>query len=126
LAGKVLYLSPTYGGAVQNKKICDEEQLTFSRNMTIMADLGFLGLSSENAKIILPHKQYKNRPLEEKQQAENTWHAHVRVKVEHTIACIKRFRKVKETYRGRLYGREDRLMLICCALHNLRIEAKFA
>ncbi len=123
--GEVLYLSPTYGGRVHDKKICDLEFLSFSKKVLLLVDLGFLGLSSENAQVILPYKQKKNQELDAIKKAYNKWQASVRVRIEHTIASIKIFRKVKETFRGRLYNREDTVMLVACALHNLKLKVKF-
>lgn len=125
MIGEVLYLSPTYGGRVHDKKICDLEVLSFSKKVMLLVDLGFLGLSCENAQVILPYKQKKNQELDAIKKAYNKWQASVRVRIEHTIASIKIFRKVKETFRGRLYYREDTVMLLACALHNLKLKVKF-
>ena len=123
---EVLYLSPTYGGCVHDKKICDLEQIEFLKKTMVLTDLGFIGLSSETAQIIMPHKHRKNQELNEQQEQWNKWVSKIRVKVEHTIASIKIFRKVKEKFRGRLFNREDRVMLIACGLHNLKLKVKYA
>ena len=122
---EVLYLSPTYGGSFHDKKIFDLEQLVFSKEMTVMMDLGYQGITSGTAKIIMPHKRRKNQTLNETQQQWNSWVSKVRVKVEHVIASIKIFRKVKEKFRGRLFAREDRVMLVACGLHNLKLKVKY-
>ncbi len=125
MSGEILYLSPTYGGCVHDKKICDLENLSLSKNVSLLVDLGYLGFRSENAHVILPFKQKKNQELDADKLAYNKWQAHIRVRIEHTIASIKIFRKVKETFRGRLYSREDTVMLVACALHNLKQKVKF-
>jgi hypothetical protein len=124
MSGEVLYLSPTYGGSVHDKKICDLEQVTFLKQARILVDLGFMGLSSTVAQIIQPHKKMKNHELTAEQEQANQWISKIRVKVEHIIASIKIFRKVKEKFRGRLFNREDRVMLIACGLHNLKLKVK--
>ena len=106
---KVLYLSPTYMGSVHDKKICDLEQIEFLKKVMVFTDLGFLGLSSETAQIVMPHKRKKNQKLSEQQEQWNKWVSKIRVKVEHIIASIKISRKVKEKFRGRLFNREDAL-----------------
>lgn len=121
---EVLYLSPTYGGSFHDKKICDLEQIEFLKKTMVLTDLGFLGFSSEKAQIIMPHKRRKNKELSEEQEQYNKWVSKIRVKVEHTIASIKISRKVSEKFRGRLFNREDRVMLIACALHNLKLKVK--
>ena len=124
MSGEVLYLSPTYAGNVHDKKMCDLEQITFLKQTLVLADLGFTGLSGMEAQIIMPYKRKKNQELSEQQEQHNTWVSKIRVKVEHIIASIKIFRKVKEKFRGRLFNREDRVMLIACGLHNLKLKVK--
>lgn len=122
--GEILYLSPTYPGSIHDKSICDREGLTFLKKLPLIVDLGFLGLSSNNAQIIIPYKHKKNQQLSIEQQEFNRWVAKIRVRVEHIIANVKIFRKVKEIFRGRLYAREDTIMLVACALHNFRLYVK--
>lgn len=126
ISGEVIYLSPTYGGSVHDKKICDLEQVEFLKKTIVIMDLGFIGLSSNTAQIIMPHKRKKNQILNEQQEQWNKWVSKIRVKVEHIIASVKIFRKVKEKFRGRLFAREDRVMLIACGLHNLKLNVKCA
>jgi hypothetical protein len=126
LSGEVLYLSPTYGGSVHDKKICELEQIEFLKKTMVMTDLGFLGLSSTEAQIIMPHKRKKNKQLSQEQEQWNKWVSKIRVKVEHIIASVKIYRKVKEKFRGRLYAREDTVMLVACALNNLKVKVKYS
>ena len=70
---EVLYLSPTYAGSVHDKKICDREQMEFLKKIMVFTDLGFLGLSSATAQIIMPHKRKKNQKLSEQQEQWNKW-----------------------------------------------------
>ena len=121
---EILYLSPTYPGYVHDKKICDEEELGFLKKVSVFVDLGYLGMSSDNAKIIIPFKHRKKQELTNEQKEYNKWMSGIRVKIEHIIASVKIFRKVKEKYRGRLYLREDTIMLVACSLHNLRLRVK--
>lgn len=122
--GEVIYLSPTYSGRVHDKKICTLENLTFTKKIQVFVDLGFLGLTSGTAQIIIPHKQKKNQELTIEQENYNSWVSKIRVRIEHTIGSIKIFRKVKEKFRGRLFAREDTVMLIACGLHNLKLKIK--
>lgn len=122
---EILYLSPTYPGRVHDKMICDTEELLFEKKTSVFVDLGFLGLTSAIAQIVLPHKHKKNKELSQEEKLQNKWQSKVRVKVEHTIAGVKIFRKAKEKYRGRMMAREDTVMLIACALHNLKLKVKF-
>ena len=125
MQSEVLYLSPTYGGRVHDKNICGLEGLTFLKEVPVLVDLGFQGMETGKAHLVTPHKRGKGRELTEEQQKHNSWVSKVRVKVEHTIGSVKVFRKVKEKYRGRLYAREDTIMLVACSLHNLKLRVKF-
>ena len=122
--GEVIYVSPTYAGSVHDKKICNEENLIFLKEIQVFVDLGFLGLTSDRAQIIMPYKQKKNQQLNCEQENYNKWVSKIRVRIEHTIASIKIFRKVKEKFRGRLFAREDTVMLVACGLHNLKLKIK--
>lgn len=121
---EILYLSPTYAGSVHDKSICNEEKLQFLKPVKLFVDLGFLGLSSNTAHIIIPYKNTKKQELNSTQKEYNKWVSKIRVKIEHTLASVKIFRKVKEKFRGRLYAREDTVMLVACALHNLKLRIK--
>ena len=121
---EIIFLSLTYPGSIHDKKICDEEQLTFLKQLKVFVDLGFLGLTSEIAQVIIPYKKSKKKKLTTEQEAYNKWVSKIRVQIEHIIASVKIFRKAKEKYRGRLFNREDKIMLIACALHNLKTKLK--
>jgi hypothetical protein len=121
---EIVYLSPTYPGSIHDKNINDSEEVAFLKNLSVFVDLGFLGMSSEKAKIIIPFKRKKNQELTIEQKVYNKWVSGIRVKIEHIIASVKIFRKVKEKFRGRLYAREDTIMLVACALHNLKLHVK--
>lgn len=122
--GEVVYLSPTYPDSVHDKSICDCEELEFLKKISVFVDLGFLGFISEKANIIIPFKHKKKQELTDEQKKFNKWVSKIRVKIEHIIASVKIFRKVKEKFRGRLYAREDTVMLVACALHNLKLRVK--
>jgi hypothetical protein len=48
----------------------------------------------------------------------------MRVVVENTIAGVKRCRIVKDVFRNTKQGFSDLVMVVACALHNLRIECR--
>jgi DDE superfamily endonuclease len=120
----VLYLSETYPGSVHDKNICDNEALEFHKSVSLFVDLGFVGLSCGKAIVIIPYKKKKKQGLTAGQKEYNKGVSRVRVQVEHIIAGVKINRKVKEKFRGRLFAREDTVMLLACGLHNLKIRLK--
>jgi hypothetical protein len=48
--------------------------------------------------------------------------AGLRIRVEHTLAGVKRSRSVKEVLRNTKVGFSDLLMVIACGLHNWRVH----
>jgi hypothetical protein len=68
---EILYLSPTYKGSVHDKSICNSEELEFYKELAVFVDLGFLGISSDKAKIIIPFKHKKNHELSDVQKVFN-------------------------------------------------------
>lgn len=120
--GEILYLSQTYPGSIHDKKICDIEEFEITKKVDMLVDLGFLGLSSQMAKILIPIKNKKKQKLNQEQKDYNKFVSKLRVKIEHIIGNIKINRKVKEKFRGRMYAREDVVMLVACSLHNLKVK----
>ena len=63
-------------------------------------------------------KSSKNHPLTPEQKAENQVISTFRIRVEHTIAGIKRFRCLTDAYRNKGTILADKFMLIACGLWN--------
>ena len=124
MQGEILYLSPTYPGSIHDRTICRQEELTIEKELNMLTDLGFQGYTSAQARIIMPHKKKRLSPLSEKQKQENQWISKIRVRIEHVLASVKSARIVSDVFRNRLYGRDDTVMLLACALHNLKQRAK--
>lgn len=60
-----------------------------------------------------PEEKERNREL-----------SRVRVRVEHSLAGVKRCRSVKDVLRNTKEGFSDLAMLAACGLHNLRLECR--
>lgn len=118
---RILYLSDTYEGSVHDKKICENEPLTFTQEIDLFQDTGFIGHTPENATIHMPTKKPKGKELTQEQKDVNKSISKVRVLIEHSINGIKRCRIVKERLRNWKQGFADKIMAIACGLHNLRI-----
>ena len=118
---RVLYLSATVEGSMHDKALADEMELFFPPEGVLMQDLGFLGYSPDKVKVVMPEKKPKNQQLSSEDKAFNQLVSSMRVTVEHAIGGIKRLRIVQEKIRLRIENIHDRVMLIACGLHNLRI-----
>lgn len=121
-AGKVLYLSATVEGSLHDKSLADEMELEFGQDQALLLDLGFLGYKAEETQLCLPVKKPRKAELTDFDRMYNQLLASLRVSIEHTVAGVKRIRVTKEKIR--LHGEQvrDKVMLIACALHNLRID----
>jgi hypothetical protein len=117
-------LSDTYPGSVHDKKICDIESLEFDKDVTLLVDLGFIGLTSQKATILIPYKKSKKKELSVEQKKFNKKVSQARVQIEHILGSVKISRKAKDKFRGRLFAREDKVILVACGLHNLKMQLK--
>lgn len=120
---KIIFLSETHEGKMHDKKIADEEPITFEKETELLQDSGFTGHHPENAKVRQPYKNTKLNKLTDEQKNENKTQASKRVRVEHAICGVKRLRIVKDIFRNRRDGMIDLSMQVACGLHNLRIAA---
>lgn len=100
--------------------MAEEMELHFPSEGVLMQDLGFLGFSPANIKIVMPEKKPKQPSLSKEDKAYNKLVSRGRIAVEHAICGIKRLRIVKEKIRLRIEHVHDRVMLIATGLHNLR------
>jgi hypothetical protein len=88
----------------------------------LLQDLGFLAFTLEQVEIIMPTRKPRGRKLTRAQKAANRRLARRRVRIEHVNSRVKRCRIVHDTSRLRKAGVRDRVMEVCCALHNFRVR----
>jgi hypothetical protein len=100
----ILFLSETYAGS------------------RLLQDLGFLAFTLARVEIIMPTRQPRGRKLTRAQKAANRRMARRRVRIEHVNSRVKRCRIVHDTSRLRKAGVRDRVMEVCCGLHNFRVR----
>lgn len=120
----MLYLSPTYDGSVHDKQICNENPLVLPKGIFLWQDTGYQGHQPENALVLQPIKKPKGKELTATQKLFNTTISTYRVRVEHSIAGIKRLRIVKERLRQFKTDCRDFVMKIACGLHNFRVSKR--
>lgn len=121
---QVRYLSKTYQGKTQDKKICDLEAPTFPPDTILYQDKGFQGYAPEGVTIRQPMKKPRGKKLPAEEKVRNALISSVRIVVEHVIAGIKRCRIVKDVFRNTTAGFDDLVMEIACGLHNFRTAAR--
>lgn len=122
----ILFLSSTYAGSIHDKVLADEVGHQFPDNTVLVEDLGYLGYEPGNISVLLPKKKPKNGELSKQEKEENRQISQIRVPVEHVMAGVKRLNIAKEKIRIRIDDVRDKVMLIACGLHNLRIAHREA
>jgi hypothetical protein len=88
----------------------------------LLQDLGFLAFTLDLVAIIMPARKPRGRKLTRAQKAANRRIARRRVRIEHVNSSVKRCRIVRDISRQRKVGVRDRVMEVCCALHNFRVR----
>jgi len=83
--------------------------------VTLLADTGFKGIEKFHSNTLLPKKKNKNNPLSKKDKEINWLISSVRVKVEHTIGGMKRFRAFSDIFRNK-NGIDDKMNLVIAGL----------
>jgi hypothetical protein len=119
-------LSDTYEGSVHDKTICDEEFTAFPAGIKLHQDTGFQGHRPLGVEVVQPVKKPRGKPLTDDQKQANKVKSSFRVLVEHAIGRVKICRIVKDRIRCWKGGLQDRVMEICCGLHNFRLSANNA
>jgi hypothetical protein len=84
--------------------------------------VGFLAFTLDQVEVIMPTRKPRGRPLTRAQNAANRRIARRRVRIAPVKRRIKRCRIVHDTSRLRKAGVRDRVMEVCCGLHNFRVR----
>jgi hypothetical protein len=118
----ILFLSETYAGSTHDKRIADATPYPLPAGSRLLQDLGFLAFALDQVEIIMPTRQPRGRNRTRAQKAANRRIARRRVRIEHVNSSVKRCHIVRDTSRLRKAGVRDRVMEVCCALHNFRVR----
>jgi hypothetical protein len=110
-------------GKTHDYKLYQMSRLRLGKETRLRADLGYWGLQSASAKVLLPQKNSKWHRLSKAQKKANRELARKRVKVENIIRRLKIFRLLSERYRHRRKRFGLRFNLIA-GLHNYELKLK--
>jgi hypothetical protein len=116
------FLSPTDEGKEHDKSLADLEGDTLPRGSCLYQDLGFQGYTRDGITIVQPKKKPRGGELTPQEKAANRAIASIRIRIEHAIDGVKRYRMVKDTIRLLKDGIRDTIMEACCGLHNFRLQ----
>ena len=109
-------------GKKHDKKIADESEYRLPKGSILLQDTGFQGFSIQDVLILQPAKKPKGKKITLEQKVINCGISKIRIRVEHVISGIKRYRIVKDKCRNWIKGFTDLVMVIACGLHNLRLK----
>jgi hypothetical protein len=84
-----------------------------NESLTILTDLGYLGIEKFHINSLLPIKESKYHKLTEEEKSYNKKLAQLRVVIEHINAKIKTFKIMAYPYRNRRRRHLLRMALIC-------------
>lgn len=121
LFGFILFVSPTYAGSVHDKRIA--EGYTIPGGSILWQDTGYQGYAPHGVEILQPEKKPKGSELDDEQKALNRDISRIRVRIEHFIGGVKRYRIVKDECRAYKNDFRDKIIGTCTGLYNFRISA---
>ena len=119
---KVTLLTPTCEGKKHDKKISDEAAFALPEGSRLCQDTGFQGFTLPGVTILQPKKKPRGKALTPEEKAQNRLISSLRIRVEHAIGGVKRYRIVKDQLRNWKTGFRDWVMETCCGLHNFRLN----
>jgi len=124
--GQVLMLPPTKPGRRSDYFRFKQSGIgdVLPPDVAAWVDLGFVGIEKDypHLEVVIPHKKPKKGQLSPEQRQENTIIRHFRVKIEHTISRLKRFRAVADIYRNHNSHWADKFILIAAGLSNYHLR----
>ncbi len=132
---RIEYLSEVVNGSIHDYKLLQNEfepSLNWFEDSEIELDLGFQGFVKDYVyqKVFIPHKRKRTKKgepkqeLTESQRSQNKKMASTRIRVEHSIGGMKRFRILANKCRLKKRKQFNHIVGICAALWNLKIDLK--
>jgi hypothetical protein len=119
---QIVMLTQTCEGKKHDKKVSDEAGFDLPAGSCLYQDTGFQGFALEDVIIVQPKKKPKGQELTPADKENNRQISSVRVRVEHAIGGVKRYRIVKDKIRNWKGDFRDQVMATCCGLHNFRLN----
>lgn len=119
---KILFLTHTCEGKKHDKKAADEAGYTLPAGSALYQDTGFQGLTIAGVTILQPKKKPRGKELLLADKENNRLISKIRIRIEHAIGGVKRYRIVKDKIRNWKASFRDKVMETCCGLHNFRLN----
>jgi hypothetical protein len=118
----ILFLSETHGGRIHDKRIAEAIPYPLPAGSRLLQDLGFLAFTLPQVEILMPTRKPRGQEFTLEEKVANQALHQRRRRIEHVHSSVKRCRIVKDRIRLWKAGVRDRVMEVCCALHNFRVR----
>jgi hypothetical protein len=119
---QICFLSATYEGKANDKILAELEGYRLPPGSYLDQDRGFQGFVLADVTMIQPKKKPRGGELTPPEKATNRRISSIRIRIEHAIGGVKRYRIVKDKIRLLKDGIRDTVMETCCGLHNFRLQ----
>ena len=105
-------------GKTHDFKMFKESNPRFREFLKGLADSGYQGISKIWSSVETPYKKPRGGELSDEEKEFNSLLGSIRVAIEHVNAWLKRFRMIKDRYRGNI---KDlwKVILFTCAAFNI-------
>jgi hypothetical protein len=120
--GDVCFLSPTWEGKASDKTMAELEGYIVPPGSCLYQDKGFQGFSLAGVMLFQPQKTPRGGELTPPEKKTNRRISSIRIRIEHAMSGVKRYRIVKDTIRLLKDGIRDAVMETCCGLPNFRLQ----
>jgi DDE superfamily endonuclease len=117
----ICFLRYTCEGKASDKSLAELAGYTLPPGSCLYQDKGFQGFVLEGIMIFHPTKKPRGGELTSPEKATNRRISSIRIRIEHTIGGVKRYRIVKDKLRLLKDGLRDIIMETCCGLHSFRL-----
>jgi DDE superfamily endonuclease len=118
----VCFLSHTCEGKASDKSIAELAGYPLPPGSCLDQDKGFQGFSLQDVTIVQPKKTPPGGELTLPEKETTRRISSIRMRIEHAIGGVKRYRIVKDKIRLLKDGIRDAVMETCCGLHNFRLQ----
>jgi hypothetical protein len=107
---------------MHDKTIAELEGYQLPLGSCLYQDMGFQGFFLVGVTLIQPKKKPREGELTPPEKATNRRISSIRIRIEHAIGGVKRYRIVKDKIRLWKDRVRDTIMETCCGLHNFRLQ----
>jgi hypothetical protein len=119
---QICFLSATYEGKANDKSLADLEGYRLPPGSCLYQDMGFQGFVLAGVTMVQPKKKPRGGELTPLEKATNRRISAIRIRIEHAIGGVKRYRIVKDKIRLLKDRIRDTVLETCCGLHNFRLQ----